>query len=79
MKQPDLIFAWVVNDRIRHAGRIIGYNGAMRLLSGAGLKGYQRVAKWVPVQQLELLSKVEHLPRTVDSLTLKAQRALEKL
>jgi hypothetical protein len=51
----------------------------MRLLSGAGLKGYQRVAKWVPVQQLELLSKVEHLPRTVDSLTLKAQRALEKL
>jgi hypothetical protein len=73
MKQ--LIFAWVVNGRIQHAGKIIGYNGAMRLLSGAGLKGYQRVAKWVPVQQLELLSKVALiLPRTVDSLTLKEQR-----
>lgn len=75
MKRSDLIFAWVVNDRIQHAGRIIGYNGAMRLLSGAGLKGYQRVAKWVPVQQLQLLSQVSTLmPRTVDSLTLKEQR-----
>lgn len=74
MKQPTMYFAWVLNGRIAHAGQIIGYNGCMRLLSGAGLKGYQRVAKWVPVQQLELLSKVAHLPRMVESLTLKEQR-----
>ena len=70
----NMKFAWVKNGRIKHAGKIIGYNGPMRLLSGAGMKSYQRIAIWVPVEELEPLDKVAHYPRTTDSYSLKEQR-----
>ena len=69
-----MIFAWVPNNHIKHAGRIIGFNGPMRLLSGAGLKGFQRIAIWVPVTELKPYESVKHLGRTFDSLTQREQR-----
>lgn len=71
-------FAWVTGNHIRHAGRIIGFNGPMRLLSGAGLATYQYVAKWCPVEQLRPLEEVAHLPRALESLTLQEQRKRKK-
>lgn len=78
MKAKDIIFAWVPNNHIAHVGRIIGHNGDMRLLSGAGLKGWQCIAKWVPVSQLRPLSECDGLGRTFDSHTMKTQRQLKR-
>lgn len=74
----EKLFAWVPSNHIKHAGKIIGHDGCMRLLSGAGLKGYNHYALWVPVTQLKPLEEVTHLGRTVDSLTLREQRKRQK-
>jgi hypothetical protein len=70
----DIKFAWVKNGRIKHAGKIIGYNGPMRLLSGAGMKSYQRAALWVPVEELKPLDQVADYPRTTDSYSQSEQK-----
>ena len=78
MRPNHIKFAWVKNGRIKHAGTIIGYNGPMRLLSGAGMKSYQRAAIWVPVEELKPLNEVAEYPRTTDSYSLKEQRKKEQ-
>ena len=78
MKTNHMKFAWVKNGRIKHAGKIIGTNGPMRLLSGAGMQGYQRTAVWVPVEELKPLNEVAEYPRTTDSYSLKEQRKKEQ-
>lgn len=69
-----MIFAWVPNNHIRHAGKIIGFNGPMRLLSSAGVRGFQRCALWVPVTELVPYEDVKHLPQAFFSLPQKEKR-----